>query len=177
MEEHRNGSTEHTEPQSGSTEHTEHSSTEQGLYYKNGGHFSSMQEGWHLDTFTGISGPMIYVADRSFGWAAHGLEGTEPRFDIEVSDYVYRGARIIYTVIEAPSKQPFPAPPRELEYETEWVNGTDGDDYVPSLPSSVDLWCYLELCGFSARMIGEKVVVCAEYTYQYSTEPVFDYNN
>lgn len=171
MKEHRNSPTEHTEHRNSPTEHTE-----QGLYYKNGGHFSSMQEGWHLDTFTGISGPMIYVVDRSFGWSAHGLEGTEPRFDIEVSDYVYRGARIVYTVIEAPSEWPFPTPPRQLEYETEWVNGTD-DDYVPSLPNSVDLWCYLELHSFTARVMGEKVVVSAEYTYQYSTEPVFDYNN
>ena len=171
MKEHRNSSTEHTEPKGSATEETKH------LYYKNGGHFNSMQEGWHLDTFTGISGPMIYVVDRSFGWSAHGLEGTEHRFDIEVSDYVYRGARIVYTVIEAPSEWPFPTPPRELEYETEWVNGTDGDDYVPSLPNSVDLWCYLELHSFSARVMGEKVVVCAEYTYQYSTEPVFHHNN
>lgn len=109
--------------------------------------------------------PTLYAVDNSFGY--HEL------IDVEVSEQVRSGARIAYTVHHTPLRAPLPMPPRELELPYVWTNAQPHDeDHVPALPSQVDLWCHLELASFEARIIGGAVLVSAEYTYQYSFEPV-----
>lgn len=121
---------------------------------------------WSQRTFgSTLKEPTLYSVDNSFGY--HRI------YDVEVSDQVRSGARIMYTVHHAPLRAPLPVPPREIELPYVWTNAPSDDlEHVPALPSQVDLWCHLELASFEARIIGSALIVSAEYTYQFSFESV-----
>lgn len=126
---------------------------------------------WDSFEFPHLSQPILYMEDRSFSHAF----GTEHLEELEVSDTVYDGASVQYTIVRCPLRDTLPTPPREIEYRVEWHNET-GLDRVTSLPDQVWLWCHMELKSYDVRVIGDSVSVLAHYTYQYSLEPVLDRN-
>lgn len=145
------------------------------IRYRDSADFIDGTERWGQSTFEPtLKPPTLYVVDQSFDFEAFGIKGTHNEQEIDVIEQVRSGAKIAYTIHHAPLRSKAPImPPRELEFPYVWHNAPMNDEeHIPSLPNQVDLWCHLELHTFEARIIGGALLVLAEYTYQYSFDPV-----
>lgn len=115
--------------------------------------------------------PLFSVEDHSFSHAF----GTEQVEHVECHDCLYSNARIVYTVLNCPTRTDIPTPPREIESRVTWHNKED-DCNIPSLPDTIEVWCHMELTAYEVRCIGPAVQIAAAYSYQYSFEPVLACN-